>query len=241
VSETWTVKGQVVVDHLLPELAEAFAGRSALAGITVKVSARSKVLTGWGWWNSWGQVTTNQAGHFEVSETHDSDLRQFKVEVAFDSDDLRVKQGQETSVKIDSNGFPLDIDFDLTDKDWYEVLNDSSGGSGSGGRKAGVIDLGNIPLNTTAARKHGDIWCLYQSIINLFKSYGKDYAFSKRVVVKYPMGLGSNNPNSASYSNPVNHASYIKDDEFFSRTMIHSQTARSMFASFPRIKRAPAC
>jgi hypothetical protein len=220
-SEQWSVKGQIVVDHLLGELTEAYGARSGLSGIAVKVSARSKMPTGWGRWNGWGQVTTGQAGHFDVTQTDGGDLRQFKVEILFDSNQLRIKQGRETSVKLDSSGYPLDGDLDLTDKDWHEVLNDSAGGVGSGGRQAGVIDLGSIALTTAAVRKHADIWCLYQNVLELFKSYGSEYAFSGRVVVKYPMLLGPNSPTSASYSNPVNRVVYIKEDEFYSRTMIH--------------------
>src|SRR5688500_6343404 len=66
--EKWTVKGRVVVDHLLPELKEAFGGRVGVPGVTVKVSARSKIPTGWGWWNSWGKITTGADGRFSVSE-----------------------------------------------------------------------------------------------------------------------------------------------------------------------------
>jgi hypothetical protein len=158
--------------------------------------------------------------HFEVSEPHGGDRRQFKVEILFDSDRLRIKEGQETSVKLDSTGFPLDIEFDLTDKDWYLVHNDDNGAA-SGGRQAGVINLGNIVLTQTLVRQHADIWFLYGKILDLFRAYGADYAFKKKVVVKYPMGIGGNNPNTASYSNPVRAGIYIKNGDFHSRTMIH--------------------
>jgi hypothetical protein len=52
VPEKWTLKGRVVVDHLLPELKEAFGAREGVPGVAVKVSARSKIPTGWGWWSS---------------------------------------------------------------------------------------------------------------------------------------------------------------------------------------------
>src|SRR5262245_51851145 len=158
-SDEWTVKGQIVATHLLPELPEAFGSTHGLAGITVRVSARAKVPGGWGWWNSWGQIETGGDGNFEVSETQGSDRRQFKVEILFDSDRLRIKEGQETSIKLDSTGFPLDIEFDLTDKDWYLVHNDDDGASGDG-RQAGAINLGKIVLTPTLLRKHADIWFL---------------------------------------------------------------------------------
>jgi hypothetical protein len=61
-AESWTVKGRIVVDHLLPELVEAFGTREGVAGVTVKVSALSKIPGGWGWWNSWGKLTTDSDG-----------------------------------------------------------------------------------------------------------------------------------------------------------------------------------
>jgi hypothetical protein len=220
-SEQWTLKGQIVVDHLLPELIEAFGARSGLGGITVHVSARSKTFVGWGIWNSWDKVKTGPNGHFEVSEDHGGDLRQFRVEILFDSDRLRLKEGQETSVSIDSHGFPIDIAFDLTDKDWQVVIDDSSGGPGAGGRKAGTIDLGAIPVVMAVAHKHADIWFLFNKIFDLFEDYGAAYAFKNKIVLKYPMGIGENNPEAVSYSNPFNGCLYIKGDEFHSRTMIH--------------------
>lgn len=219
-SENWTIKGQIVVDHLLPELAEVFGARNGVAGVTVKVSARSKIPLGWGFWNSWGNAVTDRDGRFTASETHGLDRRQFKVEILFDSGRLRLKEGQETSIKLDTSGFPLDIEFDLTDKDWHEVHNDE-GGAADDGRKAGVIDLGSIALTRTVTRKHGDIWSLTNKVFDLFEGYGDAYAFDRKVTLKYPMGLGSGNANASSYSNPVNRAVYIKEDEFHSRTLIH--------------------
>lgn len=214
-SENWSVKGQIVVEHLLPELSEVFGERNGVAGITVKVSARSRIPTGWGWWASWGKVETDREGRFSVSEKHGGDRRQFKVEVLFDSDRLRIKEGRETSLHFDSTGFPIDLEFDLSDKDWHEVHNDDDGPAADG-RKAGAIDLGSVLLARTVVRKHGDIWTLYQKVMDLFEGYGDDYAFSKKVVLKYPTHLVP-----SSYSNPVNRGIYIKEEHFQSRTLIH--------------------
>ena len=194
-AEQWTLKGRIVVDHLLPELAEAFGTREGIPGVTVKVSARSKIPTGWGWWNSWGKVVTGADGSFRVSESHGSDRRQFKVEVLFDSDRLRLKEGQETSIRLDGNGFPLDVEFDLTDKDWFEVHNDDRDGAANG-RQAGVTNIGDIAVTGAVAHRLADMWCLYNRAMDLLEGYGAAYAFAGRVVVKYPMGLAGNNPAS---------------------------------------------
>ena len=50
-SEKWTVKGRILVEHVLPELAAAFGEHGGVAGVTVEVSARSKLVVGWGTWN----------------------------------------------------------------------------------------------------------------------------------------------------------------------------------------------
>ena len=219
-AEKWTIKGRIVVDHLLPELSKAFGAREGVPKAVVKVSARSKVLSGWGWWNSWGQVTTEADGSFTVSENHGGDRRQFKVEVLFDSDRLRLKEGQETSIRLDGQGFPLDVEFDLTDKDWFEVHDDESDGAPNG-RQAGVIDLGDIAVTGAVAHRLADAWCLYGRVMDLLENYGPAYTVSKRITVKYPMGLAGNAAASSSYSNPVNRAVYIKEGQFTSRTLIH--------------------
>ncbi|MGD9510448.1 MAG: hypothetical protein AB7I59_12560 [Geminicoccaceae bacterium] len=219
-AEKWTVTGRIVVDHLLPELAQAFGAREGVPKAIVKVSARSKIPGGWGWWNSWGKVTTGADGSFRVSESHGGDRRQFKVQVLFDSDRLRLKEGRETSIRVDGQGFPLDIELDLTDKDWFEVHNDEQGGA-SGGRQAGAIDLGEVAVTGAVAHRLADMWCLYGRVMDLVEGYGPAHAFAGRVVVKYPMGIGGNAAASASYNNPFTRSLYIKEDEWTCRTLLH--------------------
>ncbi|MEO1090251.1 MAG: hypothetical protein AAFX81_06445 [Pseudomonadota bacterium] len=216
-AQKWTLKGRIVVDHVLPELAEAFGAREGLPGVTVKVSARSKIPFGWGWWRSWGKVVTDRDGNFKVTKNRGGDRRQFKIKVLFDSDRLRLKQGQETKLRLDTNGFPLDVD--LTDLDWFEIHNDDKVGA-TNGRKAGVIDLGSVPVIGDTPKKLADMWSLYNRVMDLMASYGPEYAFTRRVVGKYPMGLGKNNPNSSSYNNPATRSLYIKEDQFHARILL---------------------
>lgn len=223
-SEKWTVKGKILVSHVLPELVEVFGPSGGVPGIKVKVSARSKILTGWGTWNSWGQLTTGADGSFTVSEYHGGDRRQFKVEILFDSEKLRIKEGDEDAlVEFDSEGFPLDINFDLTEKDWHEVHNDKDGAA-AGGRQAGVIDLGDIFVMPAVVKKHADLWILYNQVFDLVDGYGPAYSFQKKVFVKYPMKLGS-----ISYTNPLNDNTYIDGDEFNSSTLLHELVHRWVY------------
>jgi hypothetical protein len=215
-AQKWTVKGKVMVEHLLPELISMHGAKSGLPGVIVKVSARSKIPLGWGTWNSWGQMTTGPDGSFQVSENHGGDRRQFKVQVLFDSDRLRLKEGKETAIlKWDSNGFPLGLEFDLTDKDWFEVHNDKDGPA-EDGRKAGVINLGNIVIKRGMARKLADLWVLYDQVFDHLASYGPAYAFKNKLAVKYPMKIGK-----ISYANPLTNNVLIHENDFDSRTVIH--------------------
>lgn len=216
-SQKWTIKGQIMVEHVLPELSKAFGDKEGVAGITVKVSARSRLpLNKWGTWNSWGKLTTKADGSFQVSENHGGDRRQFKVEILFDSDKLRIKEGLEDPIiQFDSKGFPINVNLDLTKKDWHEVFNDK-GGPADDGRKAGVINLGQIFIKRAVVRQHADLWDLYHKVFNLFDRYGDAHSFQKKVFVKYPMRLGK-----ISYANPLNNNIYIDGDEFDANILIH--------------------
>ena len=179
-AQTWTVKGKIVVDHLLPELVQMHGARSAVPHVQVKLSARSKIPLGWGTWNSWGKQTTKNDGSFQFREKHGGDRRQFKIRVLFDSNSIRLKEGKETSVlSWDNNGFPIGLEFDLTNNDWFVVHNDKDGAA-KDGRKAGMIDLGNIVIKKGVARKLADLWVLYDQVLDLFAGYGSAYAFQKK-------------------------------------------------------------
>jgi hypothetical protein len=215
-SERWTIKGRIVVDHLLPELSEMRGSRSALPGIGVKVSARSKIPLGWGTWNAWDTVTTGADGRFQVTKDKGSDRRQFKIEILFDSSRLRIKEGKETAFSLDAHGFPVDVDLDLTDKDWHDIFSDKDDDTD---RKAGVHDLGDVAVAPTVVRKHADAWLLYNAVMDLLASFGPAFAFTRKVVLKYPASLSA--PGWSSYANPFNDHIYIKDDQFNAYTITH--------------------
>lgn len=215
-AEKWTVTGTIVVDHVLPELTEMLGARSGVGGIQVKVSARSKIPLGWGTWSAWDTVTTGPGGAFRVSKDTGSDRRQFKVQILFDSSKLRIKEGKETKFQIGSDGFPIDIDIDLTDKDWHEVHNDKDNDTE---RRAGLHDLGEIRLTAGLVKKHADAWLLYNQAIDLMESYGAEYIFKGKIVMKYPMSISPSA--SSSYCNPATGHVYIKEDQFNAYTLLH--------------------
>lgn len=220
--QIWTVKGRVVLTHLIPEVTDIEgSSTTGVRGITVDVQAREKIPFGWGWWNSWAKVTANSDGHFTVSKEKDSDRRQFRVKILFDNDDLRVKEGQQTGISIGGDGFPIDIDIDLTDKDWYVIHDDREKSEAEDGRRAGTHDLGDIKILATRARQLGDIWVLVTDAIADLAVMGPEWGFKKKLVVKYPMGFGNSIDSFDSYSNPINGSVYIKEDQLFARTILH--------------------
>lgn len=215
------MKGTLQVNHGLGFMKDHFGTSSPLAGVQIKVSARAKNFAGWGTWNSWEIVTTKSDGTFSVSKETGTDRRQFKIEILFDSDELRIKEGQETSISFGGDGFPIDINIDLTDKDWHEIYNEKDSGP-EDGHRAGVVQVGNLNLSgPNVLRKHGDIWSLYNKVFDLFDSYGGDYGFNDKVVIKFPMGIGNNAANTASYANPLNNHIYIKEEDFDGNALLH--------------------
>ncbi|PID97135.1 MAG: hypothetical protein CSA84_01995 [Actinomycetales bacterium] len=217
--QTWRVEGRVEVRHLLPELASIKGERSPLSGITVKVQARSKVLFGWGTWASWGEVTTDGNGEFCVVKSKGSDRRQFRVKILFDDERLRLKEGGETSVTFGGDGFPIDINLDLTDKDWFTIHDDKE--SAEDGRKAGTHNLGTLTATPRRCRQLADLWVLFNLALDEFDEMGPNFGLDRKQVVKYPMGIANNSEASASYSNPINGTVYIKEDEYTARTILH--------------------
>ncbi|MGB7448520.1 MAG: hypothetical protein WA892_05280 [Ornithinimicrobium sp.] len=217
--QTWKVEGRVEVRHTLLDLQAIKGGASPLEGITVKVQARSKVPFGWGTWSSWGQVRTDADGEFSVTKTRGSDRRQFRIRILFDDDRLRLKEGDETTLSFGGNGFPVDVNLDLTDKDWFVIHDDRD--SAPNGRRAGTHDFGTLRAEPMQVRRLGDLWVLIGLVLDDLDRMGPEFGLDRKQVVKFPMGIGNGAAGSNSYSNPVNGTVYIKQGEFAARTIIH--------------------
>lgn len=210
---SWTVKGKVAVEHQLSELMEKFDTKSYLKGIKVKVSAKEKVLGTWGSYNSWGELTTNADGEYSVTEEKNCDDRRFKVEVKFQDSDLEVRHEHSTS-----NLF--------VDVKWYTIIDDNE-------MSSGTVDFGDRAfsangandLNDFEARRHADIWKLYQLAIEHMKSMGSEFAFKGQVAVKYPHNGITGDSVEASYANPTTKKIYIvknsQRDNFTVPTLLH--------------------
>jgi hypothetical protein len=212
---TWTVKGKIAVAHQLAELIDKFDGESPLKGIEVKISAKAKVpIIGWGTWNSWGTVRTNSKGEFSISKSKNHDLRRFKIEVKFQDDDLAVRHEHATS--------------SLTKVKWYTIIEESSKE-----HKAGTVDFnqrtfksgGKHDRGDFEARRHADIWVLYQMVIDHVAAMGSDFAFTTQVKVKYPHNGITGDAVEAPYANPTTKVIYIvknsRGDYFNTDTLLH--------------------
>ncbi|MDZ7291773.1 MAG: hypothetical protein ONB44_16175 [candidate division KSB1 bacterium] len=206
----WTVKGKVLVEHQLGELKTKFGDKSALKGIEVKISAKSKVGPVWGTYDSWGTVRTDANGFFSISKEKGCGDRRFKIEVKFQDDDLEVRHEHSTS----------NI---LTDVKWYTVVDDAE-------RSADVIDFGEIVFKAGGihdrgnleARKHADIWKLEQMVIEHMKGMGEEFAFKTQVKIKHPHNSDVvNDDREASYCNPTTKVIYIFEKHFNTSKILH--------------------
>ena len=215
----WTVTGSVQVEHVLPELAWIRGARSALRGIKVRVQARSKIPFGWGPWTSWGTVVTDGMGRFTVAETRGGDRRQLRIKVLFDDGRLRVKEGGRAGVSRGGDGFPVDVDVDVPDKDGFVIHDDRV--VATEGRRAGCHDLGTLLVGPRRLRELADLWTLVGLALDDLDSMGSRFGLDRKQVVKYPMGVDNGSPASGSYSNPRNGTVYIAGDELHSRTILH--------------------
>jgi hypothetical protein len=202
--EDWTVKGKVLVKHVMEH--SAFKGKtSALTGIKFKVSARERILGKWGPWNSWGTDVTKKDGDFELKKNKDKSDRQFMVEVMFESDALELRH-ENASTSLDK-------------VHWYTVYKSEKiwdAGSVSVGEL--VFDKGGSEdLNEWQARWHAEIWVLARKAMDYLAGLGKDFAYQKQVVIKYPVDAKL----SGSYSNPINNNIYILRSDYNVETLWH--------------------
>lgn len=210
---TWTIRGTLAVEHQLPELAEKFGGESFLKNVEVKVSAREKLLGVWGPWNSWGTDRTNSRGEFTISKSKDGSTRQFRVKVKFQDETLEVRHETATS--------------STTKVKWYTILEESNE------QEPGTFDMGKRTfrsggrdaLGDFEARRHADIWTLYQMAYEHMASFGAAYAFPSQIKVKHPHDGITGDGQEASYWNPTTKVGYIvknsRRDDFDTETLLH--------------------
>lgn len=202
----WTVKGALKATHQISELSTKFGSTSALEGVLVKVSARTKVGPLWGTYNKWGEVRTDANGKFTISKEKDKSKRQFKVEVKFDDSKMEVRHKTATS--------------SLTKVKWYTVIKDEE-------KNSGTIDFGNLTfsqggkhdLGNTEPRGHADIWKLMHLVIDRLEAMGSNFEFTTKLKAKSPHD-GVANPDIP-YANPTTKVVYIPDGWLNASTILH--------------------
>lgn len=208
---SYTVRGQLEVDHQLSELAAAY-GTSPLANVLVKVSGKEKVLGVWGWYASWGEVRTDANGEFELTRSKSCGAHRFKVEVKFQDDALEVRHEHSTSSVI-------------VQAKWY-LIHELASGEWTGGTKnvgTKTFDVGSPhDLDLDEARAHADIWVLYKDALAYVDALGSSTDFTGKIAVKYPHNSAVvSDTVEASYANPLTNDVYIFEDHFNTRTLLH--------------------
>ncbi|MEZ5286000.1 MAG: hypothetical protein R2712_14560 [Vicinamibacterales bacterium] len=208
--------GKIVVDHILPELTDMLGPQSGVGGIEVKVSARSSCRS------AGARGTAGHRHHRRGRRVHRLQGHRIRSPPVQGADRVRLQQaahprrGQGDQREARRDGFPIDIDLDFTDKDWHEVHSDKDDDTE---RRAGRHDTGDLRLTKAVVKKHAEAWALYNQAIDLMESYGAEYVFKGRIVMKYPMSISP--AASSSYTNPAQGHVYIKEDQFNAYTLLH--------------------
>jgi hypothetical protein len=228
----WTIRGRVLVRHELQELTDTYGAISPLTGMRVRVQARERIAGTWGSWKSWGQVMVQEEdGSFEISKVKSANNRRFRVQVQFKNADLVIFGANRSLIRQASRLLRLTVVTTLLKEvlldqilqhftrlpyqsPWHTIHVDRM----RQGREHGMIDLPNMTFQRTAAedlgdeiaRRHADLWFLYNRVRELFDDIGPDYGFKKRIAVKYP----HNNPLigngiETSYASPENYLIYM--------------------------------
>lgn len=229
--ETWKVTGKIMLWHNDSTIDNKFPETVPLKHVQVKVSAREKILMAWGPWNSWDTVFTNSDGTFTVTKEKDKSNRQFKIEVLFKDDSLKIYPENDglindiTELVTDITG---GIITDWTengveqlleqtsrlayDVRWYTVYQES----GDHSHDSGTINIGYLTfgsgsqeLDNPIAHKHAMVWFVYKEVFAYLNSIGQPFG-SKTIALKYPHDnpLVSDNV-EAPYCNPANQVIFV--------------------------------
>lgn len=247
----WTVSGNIMLKHNETTIGNAFPDTVPLKGVKVKVSAREKLLGVWGPFNSWDEVFTNSNGFFKVEKEKDKSDRQFKIEVLFKDDTLKIypeNDGLITKITegvTDLAGLKGDLLEDAIqllleqtsriafDVKWFKVLDEDKNDKD---HKHGTINFGNLVFGDSSkadlddyfAIKHAITWFVFKKVFDVINAFNSKCKFDdkKPVALKYPHDNKLiSDKIEAPYSDPYNYVIFIiknSTDNWFSvDTLIH--------------------
>lgn len=237
----WTIKGRLLVK--LPFTEFGTDNIKPLAGVSVKIFAtKDEGLLG-GVYNKWEEVVTDKDGFFIVTKRKNKQTRQFKAEIEFKDEDLKIYGDEAGLIRqwIDENTDDLPRISDHGVQEYVEAVYENISRLpyrvrtyevylGYGSQNNGFADFGNqvidtastnIYLNNQIMNAHASIWFLYKEIIKFLKNNdaGFDAASPYKIGVKYPHNIPINtknfdNSNETSYSNPRNKIIFIVANGF---------------------------
>lgn len=249
--DTWTVSGNIMLQHNDSIIGKAFPSIVPLKGVQVKVSAREKLVGVWGPFNSWETVTTDSNGAFKVTKEKDKSDRQFKIEVLFKDDSLKIYPENDgliskvTETITDQTGWAIDkledaiqqlleqtsrIAFDVK---WFKVVDEDKNDKD---HKQGTVNFGNLvfggsnnaELNDLFAKRHATVWFVIKQVFDVFNSFDTNCKFldKKTIALKYPHdNKWISDKVEAPYSDPYNYVIFVVknklDDWFTVDTILH--------------------
>lgn len=232
---TWNVSGNIMLKHNDPTIGNAFPDPVPLKDVKVKVSAREKLLGVWGPFNKWDEVTTNSNGFFKVVKEKDKSDRQFKIEVMFKDDTLKIYPENDgliskiTEGVTDLTGLTGDLLEDgvqqlleqtsriAFDVKWFKVLDEDKNDKD---HNEGTINFGNLVFGGSSkadlgdyfAIRHAITWFVIKKVFDVINTFVAKCKFDdkKPVALKYPHDnklIGDKI--EAPYSDPYNYVIFV--------------------------------
>lgn len=245
----WIIKGRLQVK--LPFSEFGTNNIKPLAGVKIKIfGSKDEGLLG-GLYNKWDEVYTDKDGFFIVNKRKNKQKRQFKAEIEFKDDDLKIYGDEAGLIRqwIDDKTDGLARLSDYGAQEYIEAVYENIARLpyrvmtyevylGYGSQNDGFVDFGdqlidplsqNKFLNNQVMNRQASIWFIYKEIIKFLKDNGAgfDSVSPYKIAVKFPHNIpittkNFDNTNETSYSNPRNKIIFIFTDDFLNiDTLIH--------------------
>lgn len=188
---TWTVAGTVKVQTQETLLSGKFGSQIPLKGIKVKISG----ATVGNIFDSWGEVTTDANGKFSLSKQKSCGDRKLRIQVQFQSSNVEIRDDKTAGL--------------VPNVPWYTIVDDSEKR-----RKPGLTQIlptvfapGKLhDLDDAVARHHADIWVIANTLRDHLASYGAQFKYLNKSIIKYPNNEAiAGDSSEASFTHPVTH------------------------------------
>jgi hypothetical protein len=177
----WEVTGRLVAEMRHGPTQAAFGADAALANVRVRVQARARTIgNNFGTWRRWGprDLETDANGDFTVAMERNCRDRQFRVQVRFENDDIKMIRGpgRRTNETV-----------------WYMAHNDVVAGNTRTNADI-TIDLGDLRFGRNepfqrgqfTPRSHAGMWVLARATVEHLAGMANRFAFRRQLRIRYP-------------------------------------------------------